>query len=117
MSNESASIYLLAGVTAAGKSRIALQLRLNPNEVIFCHAIRSQFIKGWTSSAKPSADEQSRVFHHGIDLAEVDSVYTVADYAVYVKQVIEKLLNEDKKFLIVGGSGFYLQVFSVSCRR
>jgi len=111
MSNESASIYLLAGVTAAGKSQIALNwAESKQSHILSCDSVA--VYKGMDiGSAKPSEDEQSRVFHHGIDLAEVDSVYTVADYAVYAKQVIEKLLNEDKKFLIVGGSGFYLQSF------
>ena len=111
MKNESAPIYLLAGVTAAGKSQIALNwAEANQSHILSCDSVA--VYKGMDiGSAKPSEDEQSRVSHHGIDLAEVDSLYTVSDYAVYAKQVIEKLLNEEKKFLIVGGSGFYLQSF------
>ena len=44
--NKSAPIYLLAGVTAAGKSQIALNWA-EANQSHICHAIRSQFIKGW----------------------------------------------------------------------
>ena len=71
--NESAPIYLLAGVTAAGKSQIALNwAEANQSHILSCDSVA--VYKGMDiGSAKPSEDEQSRVSHHGIDLAEVDS--------------------------------------------
>ena len=111
MSNEPASIYLLAGVTAVGKSQISLSwAESKQSDILSCDSVA--VYRGMDiGSAKPSDDEQQKVFHYGINLSEVDSVYTVGDYSKYAKNVIEKLFKEDKKFLVVGGSGFYLQSF------
>ena len=111
MSEVTPVIYLLAGVTAAGKSDLSLkwaeQMR---GEILSCDSIA--IYRGMDiGSAKPSADERKRVCHHGIDIVDADTIFSVVDYLLYAKGVVGKAAEKSTPVLVTGGSGFYLQSF------
>ena len=111
MSEVTPVIYLLAGVTAAGKSDLSLkwaeQMR---GEILSCDSIA--IYRGMDiGSAKPSADERKRVCHHGIDIVDADTIFSVVDYLLYAKGVVGKAVEKSTPVLVTGGSGFYLQSF------
>jgi len=62
-------------------------------------------------SAKPTPDQQAQVPHHAIDWIDVTQNFSVGDYALRVKQIVDDIRQRGKQVLVVGGSGFYLKSF------
>jgi tRNA dimethylallyltransferase len=111
MTERSAVIYMLAGVTAVGKSKISIQWAAkNSCEIVSCDSVA--VYKGMdVGSAKPSIRDRQQVVHHGIDLVDVRDVFSVADYQAYATEVVEQIKGRKVSVLVAGGSGFYLQSF------
>lgn len=111
MSDTAPVIYLLAGVTAAGKSVLSLDFaKAVGGEILSCDSIA--VYRGMDiGSAKPSHGDRQKVVHHGIDLVDVNKIFSVAEYSMYAKNVIERSLDKNVPIVVTGGSGFYLQSF------
>jgi tRNA dimethylallyltransferase len=62
-------------------------------------------------TAKPGATDRHRVPHHGLDLADPDTPYSIAEYITYRDEVLARHRQEGRPLLVVGGSGFYLKGF------
>ena len=104
-------LNILTGPTAVGKTEAALVwAEKNHAEILSCDSVcvyRGMDI----GSAKPTPAQQHRVRHHGLDLVEPTSRYSVTQYVTYAQGVIAQNLAEGKNTLITGGSGFYLAAF------
>jgi tRNA dimethylallyltransferase len=111
MTERPAVIYMLAGVTAVGKSKISIQWAAkNSCEIVSCDSVA--VYRGMdVGSAKPSIRDRQQVVHHGIDLVDVRDVFSVADYQAYATEVVEQIKGRKVSVLVAGGSGFYLQSF------
>ena len=111
MSESSPTLYFIAGVTAVGKTKIALEWAEGNNaEILSCDSI--SIYRGMDiGSAKPSLKEQKRVSHHGINLYPVDKPCDVGQYASYAQEKVREIQQRGNTVLVVGGSGFYLQSF------
>jgi tRNA dimethylallyltransferase len=111
MTERPAVIYMLAGVTAVGKSKISIQWAAkNSCEIVSCDSVA--VYKGMdVGSAKPSIRDRQKVVHHGIDLVDVRDVFSVGDYQAYATEVVEQIKGRKVSVLVAGGSGFYLQSF------
>ena len=82
----------------------------NEAEILSCDSVA--LYRGMDiGSAKPNHEEQTRVKHHGLDLANVDQRYDVSQYNKYAEAIIEEVYQRKGKVLVVGGSGFYLRSF------
>lgn len=101
----------MTGPTAVGKTELAIKwAEQNNAEILSCDSLL--FYKGMNiGTAKPSAEERSRVTHHGIDLVESCEQFDIGRYLEYSKKVVEEIWSREKKVLITGGSGFYLKSF------
>lgn len=106
-----AEIFVLAGVTAVGKTATALAwAERGEAEILSCDSLL--FYRGMdVGSAKPTLEERSRIPHHGIDLVPVNQPYDVSAYLSYAERVVREISERGKRILVVGGSGFYLQAF------
>jgi tRNA dimethylallyltransferase len=60
-------------------------------------------------TAKPTAQEQARVPHHLIDIANPDETVGLADYQDLAYAAIDNVLARDRLPLLVGGTGQYVQ--------
>lgn len=111
MAKKVEELWVLGGVTAAGKTQLSLEWAEKHNaEIISCDSV--SFYRGLDiGSAKPSSSEQERVVHHGLDLVDVTEVFNVGRFHAYAKETIEDILSRGKKVLVVGGSGFFLHGF------
>ena len=105
------TLYFLGGVTASGKSGLALGWAEENNaEILSCDSIA--IYRGMDlGSAKPTCEERERVAHHGLDLTVVGDGYDVSRYLEYSRAVVEQVYSRGRSLLVVGGSGFYLQSF------
>ncbi len=58
-------------------------------------------------TAKPSADEQTAVRHHLLDVADVNEIYTVANYKEAAGHAIDDIHARGKIPIVCGGTGLY----------
>lgn len=96
------------GPTACHKSETAIYLaeRLN-GEIISCDSVA--VYKGFDiGSAKPTLEEQGRVKHHLIDIAEPsDGDFSAASFQKAADAAILDCMNRNKQPILAGGSGLY----------
>jgi tRNA dimethylallyltransferase len=111
MSSESSALYVIGGVTAAGKTELALAwAEKHGAEILSCDSV--SFYKGLDiGSAKPDLKQRNRVPHHGIDIFELSETCDVGRFSSYAKEVVDSIARKGKPVLVVGGSGFYIQSF------
>lgn len=101
-------VFVIAGVTASGKSDLALKLAKDfPFEIINTDSV-SMYKKLDIGSAKVSLEERNRVVHHFVDFLEPDENYDVAQYQKDARKKIKEIHERGKYPLLVGGSGLYL---------
>ncbi|MEZ4704694.1 MAG: tRNA (adenosine(37)-N6)-dimethylallyltransferase MiaA [Bdellovibrionota bacterium] len=101
-------IAFLVGPTASGKSKIALELAQKHSMEII-NADRMQVYRHLTiGTAKPSSEDFALVPHHLFDLIDPDQSFSAMDYATMAREVLNDQ-GQEKKYLFVGGSGFYLK--------
>ena len=102
-------LILIVGPTAVGKTEISIQLaeRLN-GEII--SADSRLFYRGMDiGTAKPSAEEQARVPHHLIDIANPDEILSLAVFQQKAKEIIDDIHTRIKLPFLVGGTGQYVR--------
>jgi tRNA dimethylallyltransferase len=104
-------LTFIVGPTASGKTELALQEAERRSAVILsCDSLC--FYRGMDiGTAKPTAGEQERVRHFGIDLADPDEPFSVSRYVEYRDEVLARAQADGTPVVVVGGSGFYLKSF------
>jgi tRNA dimethylallyltransferase len=103
------SLILIVGPTAVGKTEIAIQLaeRLD-GEIV--SADSRLFYRGMDiGTAKPTLDEQARVPHHLIDIANPDEILSLAVFQQKAQQTIADIHTRRKLPFLVGGTGQYIR--------
>ena len=103
-----ATVPVICGPTAAGKSDVAMWLAgRHPVEII--SADSRQVYRGFDiGTAKPSMTERERVPHHGIDVAEPAERYSAAEWSAVAQRAIRDALARNRIPVVVGGTGFYI---------
>ena len=99
--------YALLGPTASGKSSLALKLAERvPLEIVSMDS--AQVYRGLDiGTAKPSADERTRVPHHLIDIVNPDRSYSTGRWRSDAIAAVKEILARGKAPLIVGGTMLY----------
>ncbi|MBO9542658.1 tRNA (adenosine(37)-N6)-dimethylallyltransferase MiaA [bacterium] len=100
---------MLAGATASGKSHLALSLAEAFNGVIIAADSRTIYRDFDIGTAKPTAEEQARVPHRMIDVADPTDTYTVARFKAAAIEAIAEVHAAGKLPMLVGGTGFYIR--------
>ena len=102
------SIIAIAGATASGKSRLALELAASlGGEIISCDSMQI-YRRMDIGTAKPTADEQKLVPHHMIDIIEPTASFSCEDYVDLASKAISDCVERGKLPIICGGTGLYL---------
>jgi tRNA dimethylallyltransferase len=102
-------LIVVAGPTGSGKTALSLAIaECFSGEIVNCDsvAIYREFEIG---TAKPSAEERSRVPHHLFDILEPTQQMTAGDYSRVGREVLEQIKSRGKLPIVVGGTGFYLR--------
>src|SRR5215216_3921879 len=103
------SLILIVGPTAVGKTELAIQLaeRLN-GEIV--SADSRLFYRGMDiGTAKPTPEEQRRVPHHLIDIANPDEILSLAIFQQKAREAIVDIHTRNKIPFLVGGTGQYIR--------
>jgi tRNA dimethylallyltransferase len=100
-------IIVIVGPTGVGKTKLSLELakRLN-GEIV--NADSTQIYKGLNIATAKVIDQEG-IKHHLIDIKELEEDYNVYDYQKDARSIIDKLLQEKKTPIIVGGTGLYIK--------
>ena len=109
MSVNKSPLILLVGPTAVGKTELAIQLaeRLN-GEIV--SADSRLFYRGMDiGTAKPTPEEQARVPHHLIDIAEPDEILSLAVFQKMAAEIIADIQARQRLPFLVGGTGQYVR--------
>jgi tRNA dimethylallyltransferase len=102
-------LVLLIGPTAVGKTELAIQLaeRLN-GEIV--SADSRLFYRGMDiGTAKPTPEEQRRVPHRLIDIADPDEILSLAVFQQKAHEAIAAIHTRNKIPFLVGGTGQYVR--------
>ncbi|MDQ5944269.1 MAG: tRNA dimethylallyltransferase [Patescibacteria group bacterium] len=108
VSSANGKILAIVGPTAVGKTGVALELAEKYPVEIICADSRTIYKGMDIGTAKPTAEERTRVPHHGLDLILPGEKYSVADFVNYAEEKIQEIWLRDRAVLIVGGSGMYV---------
>jgi tRNA dimethylallyltransferase len=105
-------VLAVLGPTASGKSALALALAERfGGEILNCDS--TAVYRGFDiGTDKVPLDEQRRIPHHLIDIADPTEVYTAAQYARDANRVIRDAHARGTVPILVGGTGFYFRALT-----
>jgi tRNA dimethylallyltransferase len=102
-------IIALLGPTASGKSAFAIEMARALNGEIVCVDSTTVYRGFDIGTSKPTAEQQSQVKHHLLDLLSPEDEFNASDFVATAKRTIEEIASRGKTPLLVGGSYFYLR--------
>ena len=102
-------IIVITGPTAVGKTKLSIELAKKYNAEIINSDSVQIYKKIDIASAKVTEEEKEGIIHHLLDIKEYDENYTVYDYQQDARNIIDRLLKENKNIIMVGGTGLYIK--------
>ncbi len=105
---EKIPLIVIAGPTASGKTRLAVELaKLYNGEVVSADSM--QIYKGLSiATAKPTQAEMQGIRHHLIDFLEPQQPFSVAEYVKLAKECVYDIHSRGKQPVLCGGTGLYI---------
>lgn len=100
-------IIVIVGPTAVGKTKLSIEVAKRFNAEIINADAAAIYKDANIGTAKVSEDEKEGITHHMIDIASLNENYTVKDYQVDARKILNRLIEEGKNVVIVGGTGLY----------
>ncbi len=103
-------VIAVAGPTASGKTKLAIELAEKLDGEIISADSRLVY-KGFDiAAAKPAMEDRKGIPHHLIDIVEPEFDYSVADFYDDAKKVLYDIIKRGKTPIIAGGTGLYFRV-------
>ncbi len=104
---------VIFGPTAVGKTGLSLKLAKHFNcEII--SADSTQIYKELNiGTAKISKKDMQGIAHHMIDIIEPGTYFSSMDFVESSKKILENLDKQNKKAIIVGGTGLYIDALTL----
>lgn len=107
-------VIVITGPTASGKTALALKTAQNLQnktgktvEIISADS-RQVYKHIPITTAQPTPDELNMFKHHFVNTLELDEDFNAGEFGSEARILIDKLFDEDKIPIIVGGSGLYI---------
>ena len=102
-------LVAIVGPTASGKTALSIALAERfGGEIVSCDSVA--VYRGFEiGTAKPSKEEQARVPHHMLDVAEPSEAFTAGDYSRMARGVLREVAGRGHMPIVVGGTGLYLR--------
>lgn len=102
-------LIILTGPTAVGKTDLSIELAQKLDAEILSADSMQVYRYMDIGTAKPTTYQQKQVQHHLINLVEPDQDFSVANYQVCFNETIQKVVQQGKLPLMVGGTGLYIR--------
>ena len=100
-------IIVIIGPTGVGKTKLSLSLAKKYNAEII-NADAMQVYKEMNIGTAKVIDTEG-IPHHLLSIRSVTEPYSVYEYQKDGRKILDKLLNENKNVIIVGGTGLYIK--------
>jgi tRNA dimethylallyltransferase len=103
---------LLLGPTGSGKTALSLTLGERfGGEIVSCDSVA--VYRGMDlGTAKPSDEDQARLPHHLIDVAEPNQPFTAGEYSRQARAALRDISNRGNLPIVTGGTGLYLRALT-----
>ena len=101
-------LVVILGPTASGKSDLGLELARRFNGEIIAADSRTVYRGMDIGTAKPTAEDQTKIPHWGLDLVEPGTPYNAAQFKTYAQAAIGDITGRGKLPIMVGGTGLYI---------
>ncbi len=102
----------LVGPTASGKTAVGIYLaRLLGGEIVSADSMQV-YRRMDIGTAKPTAAEREQTIFHGVDVADPNDEWTLADYQSLGEAVCIDIHTRGQTPLIVGGTGLYVRALT-----
>jgi tRNA dimethylallyltransferase len=102
-------LVVIAGPTAVGKTRVAIDVARRLNAQIISADSRQIFRELTIGTAKPTPEELKLVPHHFIDSHSIIEQYDPATFGNEALARIHTLFKSDQYVVVCGGSGLYVR--------
>ncbi len=103
-------VIAIAGPTASGKTKMAIDLAKKINGEIVSADSRLVY-KGFNiASAKPTKEEMGGISHYLIDIVEPEFDYSAGNYYEDAKKAITEIIAKGKLPIVAGGTGLYFRI-------
>ena len=105
-------VVLILGPTGSGKTALSLALGERfDGEIVSCDSVA--VYRGMDlGTAKPTAEEQARLPHHLVDVADPDQAFTAGDYSRQARAALHDIAGRGKLPVVTGGTGLYLRALT-----
>ena len=103
------NIIVIVGPTGVGKTKLSVELAKKINAEIINADSMQVYSRLNIGTAKVTDEEKQGISHHLFDIVEPNEMYTVFDYQTDARRKIEEILSNNKKVIIVGGTGLYIK--------
>jgi tRNA dimethylallyltransferase len=109
MTERKPRILVIGGPTASGKTAVGIELaKSRQGQIVSADSVQIYRCMD-VGSAKPTAEERSRVVHHMIDIRNPDEDFSAGDYVREARKCISRILEEGDLPIVVGGTGLYIR--------
>lgn len=102
-------IIVIVGPTGVGKTASSIYLAHKYNAEVINADSTGVYKEPLIATAKVTEEEKDGVIHHMLDLVSLDDDFTLYDYQVEGRKVLDDLISQNKNVIIVGGSGLYIK--------
>lgn len=108
------SVLILAGPTASGKTKLAIELAKQFDAEIVGADSRQVYRGMPVGTAAPSAADLAATPHHLVGFLDPRDRYSAARYSEDAVSSVEAIHARGKRAVIVGGTGFYVRALTGS---
>lgn len=100
----------ILGVTASGKSSLALDLARHRSDVEIVSIDSMQVYRHLDiGTAKPTVEERAEIRHHLIDVVDPWDEFDLSTFQELVGAALTDIHGRDRRAVLVGGTGLYLR--------
>lgn len=103
-----ATLVVIAGPTAIGKTAIAIELAKHYKTEIISADSRQFYREMNIGTAKPDKNELSQIKHHFINNLSIFDYYSAWQYEQEVQKFLNNYFKKKELIFLVGGSGLYI---------
>jgi len=105
-------ITLIAGPTASGKSRRAMQRARDTSAVVINADSQQLYADLRVLSARPSVEDEAEISHRLYGVADAADAWSVGRWSRAVMDLLDELAAEGRPALLVGGTGLYFNALT-----
>ncbi|HEU4469962.1 MAG TPA: tRNA (adenosine(37)-N6)-dimethylallyltransferase MiaA [Flavisolibacter sp.] len=105
------TVIIIAGPTASGKTRLAIDLALRYETEIVSADSRQCYREMNIGVARPSVEELSQVRHHFIASHSIHDKVNAISFEQYALDIVHELFRTKDIVIMAGGTGLYLKAF------